>query len=161
MSNCIFPGRFQPFHTGQLLVVKGMMKTCGRAVIVICSNPGDSKGKDDLFTQDQVREMITAALLAEDIVDAEIVAISDCESDEEWLHKVLEAADNPEDPTVWSGNEDVLAIVEKGGVNTKKIVHVLGHDSDEIRKMIKSGNRDWMKKVPGGANNVVMKSLGN
>ncbi|MBU1126458.1 MAG: hypothetical protein ABH826_01460 [Patescibacteria group bacterium] len=156
MSACIFPGRFQPFHNGQLLVVKGMIKSCSRSVIVICCGADDQMGSDDLFTSDQIREMISAALLAEDIVDAEIVIVYDCDEDEEWLDKIIEAADNPDSPTIWSGNENVLALAEAQGIASKKISLVPGHVSKEIREMIKSGDRGWMEKMPAGAIDVVM-----
>jgi len=86
MSTCIFPGRFQPFHTGQLMVVQGMAQSCSKPVVVICH--GDARD-DDLFSVDDVREMISAALLAENIVDAMIVDVPDCESDDEWADRVL------------------------------------------------------------------------
>ena len=34
MSTCIFPGRFQPFHTGQLMVVQGMAQSCTKPIVV-------------------------------------------------------------------------------------------------------------------------------
>ncbi len=156
MATCIFPGRFQPFHNGQLMVVNGMMKTCGRGVIVICNNGEGQLGADDLFSEEEVREMISAALLAEDIVDADIVVVHDCAEDKEWLDKVLEAAGDPEEPMIWSGNDNVLALAEEAGIATKKIVPVPGHVSAEIREMIKNNDRGWMEKVPGGANDIVM-----
>lgn len=159
MSNCIFPGRFQPFHTGHLLVVKGMMKACGRAVIVICRDAGDNGG-DDLFSEEEVREMISAALLHEDIVDAEIVSITNCEDDKEWMDKILESADNPPDPEIWTGNEDVKKIAEEHNIDVKTITPVPGHNSEEIREMIKTKDRTWLSKVPGGANDVIMRSIG-
>lgn len=159
MSTCIFPGRFQPFHNGQLLVVKGMMQMCGRTVIVICTEKDETLGPNDLFNEEQVREMISAALLAEDIVDAEIRVAHDASEDSEWLDRILEEAGNPEDPMIWSGNENVLKLAEEHGVATKEISLVPGHVSAEIREMIKSGDREWMEKVPGGANDVVMDYL--
>ena len=72
MSSCIFPGRFQPFHNGHLMVVQGMMNTCGKATVVICCDPDGSPGKDAMFSLEEVREMISAALLESDIVDAAV-----------------------------------------------------------------------------------------
>ncbi|MDP2632044.1 MAG: adenylyltransferase/cytidyltransferase family protein [Candidatus Uhrbacteria bacterium] len=153
MSTCIFPGRFQPFHNGHLLVVQGMMKSCGRAVIVICTGGNDAD--KDLFTPEEVREMIGAALLSEDIVDANIVECSDSESDEEWADKILEAAGRPEEAVVWSGDEKVREIFEKMDIKTQKIVHVPGIVSAELREMLKTGDTEWRSKVPGGAMDVV------
>lgn len=129
---------------------------CGRTVVVICVSKDGDLGSNDLFHEEQVREMVSAGLLSEDIVDAEIVVVHDCDEDAEWLDKVLEAAGNPEEGMIWSGNQNVLELAKEQGVGTKEISLVPGHVSAEIREMIKSGDRTWMEKVPGGANDVVM-----
>lgn len=151
MSTCIFPGRFQPFHNGQLLVVKGMIKSCTRTVIAVCH--GDQG--PHLFTTEQIREMITAALMDEDIVDAEIVFVEDCDDGGEWVDRVLEASGWPEDAQIWSGNEQVLQLCADASVSTKEIKHVPGHDSDEIRNKIEEKDMTWREKVPGGVMRVV------
>jgi len=134
-----------------MLVVKGMMKACGRVAIVIC----DDSGEDMLFSSEKVREMISAALLDEDIVDAEIVVVEDCDTDEEWADKILEACDRPDGAKVWSGHEDVRALFEKMGVAVQKVVPVPGIDSGEIREMILSGKKTWEKKVPGDVGRLI------
>lgn len=155
MSICIFPGRFQPFHNGQLLVVKGMMTACGRAMIVICSDPDGEKGEDDMWTSEEVREMISASLLDEDIVDAEIVVIGDCADDDEWVDKIIEAAGDAKDPVVWSGKDDVIALFEAKGIQTKKISPVPGISGEVIRKALNEGQRLWRTQVPTGALDIV------
>lgn len=153
MATLIFPGRFQPFHNGHLMVVQGMMKVSDNVVVVICD--GKQNGDEDPFTLDQRREMIGAALLSSDIMDATIAVVKDAESDEEWAHHVLDAAGNPAEAVVWSGNENVRAIFEAKGVATKKIVPVPGIEGQEIRKMIKDKNPAWRTKIPAGALDVI------
>mgnify|MGYP003982908835 CR=1 FL=1 len=153
MSVGIFPGRFQPFHNGHLLVVKGMMSSSSRTVIAICH--GEGMGPDDLFTKLQVQEMISSALLSEDIIDAEIVFVSDCEENAEWADKLLEAAGWPEDAKVWSSSEEVRALFEELGKESQRVAPVPGIDGEEIRGWIKSGNTEWRTKLPGGAIDVV------
>ena len=152
MNTCIFPGRFQPFHVGHLMVVKGMVKSCPNVTIVICF--GD-RGDDDLFSTEQVREMITAALLDAEIMDATIAEVEDCSDDAEWADKVLEAAGFPENAQVWSGDEDVHALFEKIDVRTQKISPVPGFVGKEIRKMISSDDKEWRSKIPAGALDIV------
>ena len=130
------------------------MKACGRVVIVVCHQPDDSP-TDDLFTREQVREMISATLLDEDIMDANIVMVEDCEGDEEWVDKVLEAADRPEEAMVWSGNEQVRELFEAHGTAIKKIVPVPGIDGMDLRRWIKKDDGEWRKKVPSGTRRVV------
>lgn len=150
MSVCIFPGKFEPFHNGHMMVVKGMTKMCDRLVLVICCG----KESNGMFTTDEVREMVGNALLDEDLVDAEIHVLNDCPSDGEWIDRLKELGEGQE-IQVWSGREDVLAACEQAGVKSKKIVHVPGHDGAEIAQMIKSGNSAWESKVPHGVANVI------
>jgi nicotinamide-nucleotide adenylyltransferase len=154
MQICIFPGRFQPFHNGHLLVVQGMMKACGNATIVICEAK-DPRSAEDPFSLDERREMISAALLSADIMDATIVSVKDTESDEAWAHHVLDAAGNPADTMVWSGDENVRKLFENKKVATKKIVPVPGINGAELRTMFEKGDRTWRSKVPAGALDVI------
>jgi nicotinamide-nucleotide adenylyltransferase len=152
MSSCIFPGRFQPFHTGHLMVVQGMAQTCAKPIIVICHG---NKRDDDLFSVDQVRTMISASILEEGIADAMIVDVTDCESDDEWMDKILEVAGNPEDPKIWTGDEQIKAIFEKHNIEIQNIKPVPGFNGTEIREMILKKDMDWRKKVPGGSMEVI------
>lgn len=137
-----------------------MMNSCGKAVVVICCDPDGSAGDDSIFSTEEVREMISAALLNADIVDANIAVVNDCpEDDEEWVDKVLEAAGNPDDAKVWSGKDDVKALFEARGVEIQNISEVPGHVTSEIREMIESNNTDWRSKMPAGAMDVVYKKL--
>lgn len=154
MPTCIFPGRFQPFHEGHLLVVQGMMKACGNVTIVICDE--GKQGQDSPFTVDQRREMISAALLARDIMDATIMVVKDGGEDEQWARRVLDECGNPSDAYVWSGREEVREVFEKLGVQTKKVVPVPGISSDDIRAKMRDGNADWRKHIPSGAIDVAM-----
>lgn len=149
MSVCIFPGKFQPFHNGHLMVVKGMVKMCDRLVIVVCC--GNQEG---LFNTEEVREMLSGALLDEDLLDAEIHVLNDCPHDSEWVDRLKEFGDGQE-IQVWSGREDVLVSCDTNGVKTKKIVHVPGHDGEEIAHMIKNGESGWESKVPSSVANVI------
>ena len=156
MSTCIFPGRFQPFHEGHLLVVQGMMKIHGNATIVICDGKHE-RGADHPFTIAQRHEMISAALLGADITEATIVDVTDRPTHEAWVDAVLDAAGHPQDPLVWSGKEDVRAIFEAKNIATKKIVPVPGIDGEAIRSAIANGKIDSVRaKIPAGAIDVVM-----
>lgn len=156
MPTCIFPGRFQPFHEGHLLVVQGMMKVHGNATIVICDGKHET-GADHPFTMAQRREMISAALLAADITEATIADVTDRPSNEAWVDAVLDAAGHPKDPLVWSGKDDVRAMFEEKDIATKKIVPVPGIDGDVIRRAIAEGKIDAIRsKIPAGAIDVVL-----
>ena len=156
MPTCIFPGRFQPFHEGHLLVVKGMMKIHGNATIAICDGKSEH-GADMPFTVAQRHEMISAALLAADITEATIVDVVDKPGDEQWVDAVIDAAGHPQEPLVWSGRDDIRAMFDAKAIPTKKVVPVPGIDGAAIRTSIVSGGVDeWRKKIPAGAIDVVM-----
>lgn len=157
MSTGIFPGSFQPFHTGQLMVVKGMAAMCSRTIIAVCTP--DLEDEKAIFSTEEVREMISAALLAENLVDAEIVFVRNFDEDAEWAEHLLDLAAGDTDVQIWSGNDDVLALFEGMGIATKRIKHVPGHDSEEIRHMIRMHERGWMEKVPAGAIDVVSRHI--
>ncbi len=112
MSTNIFPGHFQPFHKGHLLVVQGMMKMSGNATIVICGSKMVAER----------REMISAALLLADITEATIIDVADKPTNGEWVDAIIDAAGHPSDPLVWSGNEAVRKMFEEKGIATQKIV---------------------------------------
>ncbi|MDA0208381.1 MAG: adenylyltransferase/cytidyltransferase family protein [bacterium] len=154
MPTGIFPGTFQPFHTGHLMVIQGMMRACEKVVIVICKNEDVQ-----VFNAEQVREMIGAGLLAADIADAHIKVVQNCDDHEEWVDKLLEAADWPEDAVFWSGREEDLTIFEEAGQMTQKISPVPGHDSNEIRALIEARDYAWRTKVPAGTIDVLEELL--
>lgn len=131
-----------------------MMKTCNNATIVICESLNKNE-KEQPFSLDERREMISAALLSADIMDATIVTVKDSESDDNWATHVLDAAGDPAEPVVWSGNEKVRDIFAARGIETKKIVPVPGHVGAEIREMMEKGDGAWRKKIPAGALDVI------
>jgi cytidyltransferase-like protein len=148
MNICLFPGNFQPLHTGHMMVLQGMHKICSRAIVAICH------GEESIFSKEQVREMISTALLDQDIADAEIHFVEDCGSDEEWLDKLIELGEG-EDVTIWSGRPEVLELCAAQGVETKEIKHVPGFDSAEIRAMYEAHDKAWEGKVPPAVHRVL------
>lgn len=141
------------------MVIQGMVKTAGNPIIVICDPlKADSAGAD-MFTLEERREMISAALLSADIMDATIVTCKDAERDGDWVNYVLDAAEKRHDVVVWSGREDVRSACEASGIPTKKIVPVPGIDGAILRDQMRSGNGEWRKKVPAGALDVIEEAL--
>lgn len=151
--NPIFPGRLQPFHTGHLMVIQGMMKMHGNAHVVICEPR--IKGEDDLFSVDERREMIGNALMEAELMDADITVLNDDLSDEAWVRHLLDVCGNPAEPVVFTGNDAVAAVCQAHGLAVKKVALVPGHDSAEIRAWIKAKNDAWEKKVPAGVPEVI------
>ena len=134
-----------------------MVKSCSNVVIAICH----SKNKKDIFTKDEVREMISSALLAEDIVDATIVEVEDTLEDADWVEALLEAANNPGEVKVWTGDDTVRELMAKRNIAVQNISPVPGFNGEEIRQMIKTKNSEWRSKIPAGAIDVVFGKASN
>lgn len=145
---CLFVGRFQPYHIGHHMVVKGMTKLCKKIVIGIGSS--DKSGTaENPFSAAERKEMIQQALQDEDIIpmfDVEFVDLPDEIDDAQWTQHVLEKVGNID--TVWTGNDHTKKCFE-GKLEIKEIKEVPGINSTAIRQMIKSRDFDWKTKVPG------------
>src|SRR3989338_8362234 len=88
-KTCLFPGRFQLFHTGQMMVLEGMVKLCGKVVVVIGSSD-QRDTKEHPFSLDERREMVQRALQEKNLVEANvvIVGVPDVAEDAKWLDHV-------------------------------------------------------------------------
>ena len=150
MSIGIFPGRFQPFHNGHLMVIQGMANVCSEVHVVISVDPAEA-----MYSVEKVREMISGALLNEGLTDVYIQSVEVSEDDGEWLDAILEVAEGRDEVVVWSGRREVLELCGANGVETKRVVHVPGIDGDEIREKIAAGDTTWREKVPGATIDVV------
>lgn len=146
-SICLFIGRFQPYHIGHHMVIKGMTKVCSKVIIGIGSSD-KSGSKLNPYTAQERKEMIQQALQDEDIIplfDVEFINLPDHPDDEIWTQQVLEQAKQID--MVWTGDPLVKKCFE-GKVEIKDIKEVPGISSTGIREMIKKGDLDWKTKVP-------------
>lgn len=145
---CLFVGRFQPYHIGHHMVIKGMTKLCKKIVIGIGSSD-KSKTAENPFSAAERKEMIQQALQDEDIIpmfDVEFVDLPDESDDAQWTQHVLEKVGHID--TIWTGDNATKKCFE-GKLEIKEIKEVPGISSTAIRQMIKSGDLDWKTKVPG------------
>tara|TARA_Y100000294_G_C8328490_1_gene245689 strand:- start:97 stop:570 length:474 start_codon:yes stop_codon:yes gene_type:complete len=148
MKSCVFIGRFQPFHNGHLMVIKGMAKVCQRVVIVIGS--AQESGTDqNPYTAEQRKDMIQRTLQTEDLIpkyDIDLRQVDDCEDDGEWAEKVCKQCG--EIGTVWTGDNLVKKCFEEKGVEVKEIKEVPGISGTDIRAKMAAGDESWKDQVP-------------
>ncbi len=148
MTTPFFPGRFQPFHRGHLLVLQGMVKTMGSPIIVLCDPLRPNTCDEDLFTLEERREILTEVLLHEGIVDATIVTCKDAHDDADWVTFLLDAGEKGRDIVVWSGSSLVRELCGRVGIATKTIVPVPGIQPEALRESLRLGTALWKKDVP-------------
>lgn len=147
-KNCLFVGRFQPFHNGHLMVVSGMAKVCNKVVIAIGSANAEQSFKNP-FTVEQRREMIQRALQAQDLIpkyDISFIEVDDKEADNEWTDNVLELAGD-DITQVWTGDEWTKKCFADKRIEVKEIKEVPGISATAVRQMMIEGG-DWHLKVP-------------
>lgn len=148
MTSCVFPGRFQPFHNGHLMVIKGMVKLCNRVIIVIGS--AQHSGTDDNpYSAEDRKEMIQRTLQAEDLIpkyDIEFREVEDMKDDEKWTEAICQACG--EISTVWTGDEHTKRCFTEKGMEVKEIVLVPGISGEDIRAKIKDKDNSWTQQVP-------------
>ena len=145
---CLFIGRFQPYHIGHQMVIKGMTKLCKKVVIGIGSSD-KAHTSENPFTVSERKEMIQQALQDEDIIplfDVEFVELPDHEDDAQWSQRVLDKVGKVD--SIWTGNAWTKKCFE-GKLEIKDIKEVPGISSTAIRQMIKNKELDWKTKVPG------------
>ncbi len=153
----LFIGRFQPYHLGHHLVVKGMTKLCGKIIIGIGSSD-KSKTSDNPYSAQERKEMIQRALQLDNIIpifDVSFVELPDCGDDAKWTVQVLEKVGQVDQ--VWTGDEWTKRCFD-GKVPIKDIKEVPGISGTEIRTMVKASG-DWQEKVPAEIA-VTMRELG-
>jgi len=143
----LFIGRFQPYHMGHHMVIKGMTRLAGRIVIGIGSSEKHHESENP-FTAQERKEMIQQALQDADIIpvfDINFVEIPDTATDEEWVDYIL--ANVGEVHTLWTGNEDTAKCL-KGKLDIQNIKEVPGISASDIRAKIKAGDLSWKEQVP-------------
>lgn len=143
----LFIGRFQPYHMGHHMVIKGMTRLAGRIVIGIGSSENHHE-TDNPFTAQERKEMIQQALQDDDVIpmfDINFVELPDKATDEEWTDHVLETVGNVD--VLWTGNEDTAKCLE-GKLDIQNIKEVPGISATSIRDKIKAGDTTWKEQVP-------------
>jgi nicotinamide-nucleotide adenylyltransferase len=87
MKNMLIIGRFQPFHSGHLAIIK-KYHAKGFFIKIVIGSSQKAHQRDNPFTDDERVEMIKKALDAGNISDYEIISIPDVPNDKDWVELV-------------------------------------------------------------------------
>ena len=153
--NGLLIGRFQPFHKGHLAAVNFGLSQVENLWIGIGSS-NKSNEKKNPFSDNERKEMILSSLDKSILNRIQVFYIPDINDHEEWTHHV--DAIVPKYEIVFSNDNFTATLYQKRGI---KVIQVLLLQRDvisgtNIREMIAMG-KDWMKLVPEGTKNVLLK----
>jgi nicotinamide-nucleotide adenylyltransferase len=144
MKKALFIGRFQPFHNAHLSDIKLAMKE-GYSVIIAIGSSQESGTKGNPFSYEERAEMISKTLLANNIDNHDILAISDINNDQKWVEHVKSIVKRFD--IVYTGNNFTEKLFNEKGIAVRKITLIPHVSATEIRKRILHGNK-WKELVP-------------
>ncbi|MEM2202843.1 MAG: nicotinamide-nucleotide adenylyltransferase [Sulfolobales archaeon] len=148
-KRAVFPGRFQPFHTGHLEVVKWALEHVEELIIVI-GTAQESHTIVNPFTAGERILMIKEALRwgKVDMEKIYIIPVPDILMNSVWPH-YLKLFTPPFEAGV-SRNPLVVRLFKEAGfgVLIPPAFERGVYSSTKIRKMIMSGDENWRKLVP-------------
>ena len=144
----LFVGRFQPFHSGHIQVIKDVLKENGEIIIVIGSAQY-SHHLDNPFTAGERATIIRCALDEAKIPAAKtwIIPVADVHVHMLWVAKVV--GYTPKFSVVYSNEPLTRRLFMEAGFKVKSIpFHKRSiYSSTEIRHRMLS-NKDWKALVP-------------
>ncbi|MDO8481383.1 MAG: nicotinamide-nucleotide adenylyltransferase [Nanoarchaeota archaeon] len=142
--NCLFVGRFQPFHNGHLRDVHDALGFSEKVIIGVGSSE-ESGTPENPYSFEQRKEMIQRALHDDKIVRFEIVAIPDINDDGAWVSHVQTTVGKFD--VVYTGNAHTRELFEKAGIAVRGVRFVKGVSGTITREMMAKGE-EWKNLVP-------------
>ncbi len=143
-------GRFQPFHNGHLQVVKEILDNddIDELVIGIGSSQYDHE-KDNPFSFDERKDMISLSLEKEGIYNYSLIPISDIHNYPIWVEHVRKHVPNYD--VVYTRSQLTKRLFEEAGdrVVETDLYDRKEYSGSEIRRRIVAGEK-WQKLVPEG-----------
>jgi nicotinamide-nucleotide adenylyltransferase len=144
----VFVGRFQPFHTGHLVVIKNLLKEVDELVIVIGSSQ-HSHSIDNPFTAGERLVMVCSALKEAGILHGSwwVVPVPDVHVHMMWISQVI--GYTPKFEVAYSNEPLTSRLFKEAGFEVKPIPFVERgiYSSTEIRKRMLAG-KNWEELVP-------------
>ncbi|MFC1655759.1 nicotinamide-nucleotide adenylyltransferase [Patescibacteria group bacterium] len=143
MKQALFVGRFQPFHLGHLSVIKNILQSEDRVIIVTGSAEENHKPENP-FTAGERFQMIETALLAEGIKHDQftIIPIRNVENFILWTAHVDQYI--PPVYKVYTGSQIVKELyLSYGKYEIQDIEMVSGISGSRIREKMLKSDSSW------------------
>lgn len=150
----LFVGRFQPFHTGHLAMVKLILEEHGGIRFGI----GSSQYKDtreNPFSLEERAAMIRSTMEKEGLGDYEIIAIEDLHNDELWVNRVANLV--PDLRVVYSNDSLTVRLLKERGFDVR-VMPLVERDvlsGTEVRDRMLE-DRDWETLVPPAVRDILV-----
>jgi nicotinamide-nucleotide adenylyltransferase len=156
--NALFIGRFQPFHNGHLSVLKKIYKHYDTIIIGIGSSQY-SHTKENPFSFEERKQMITESLENQNIKNFSIIAIPDIHNPPNWVSHVVSMVKDFD--VVYTNNSFTQQLfLEKGyKVNNTDLIKRNQYCGSIIRNNIIS-DKQWENLVPKPVEHIIKKSNG-
>jgi len=145
-------GRFQPFHSGHLRLVKRIAEDVDELVVGIGSADA-SHTRRNPFTAGERMMMVRKTLEPTDIIDY-VVPIEDLERNSVWVGHVKSMA--PEFDVAYSNNPLVVRLFTEAGIEVRQ-TEMFDREAlkgSEIRRQMLDGG-DWRQHVPTPVRDVI------
>ena len=156
MTTALFLGRFQPFHQAHLEDIKTASKENDNIIIAIGSSQY-SDTKENPFSYEERKEMITLSLEKENISNYEIFPVTDIQDDHKWVIHVEKST--KEFDIVCTGNKLTEELFKKANYKIKKVKMIDNINGTTIRDKIKN-NQEWESLVPEESLRIIKKTNG-
>jgi len=147
MGRALFVGRFQPFHNGHLYALKKLLER-EEEIIIVIGSAQDSYSLTNPLTAGERIEIIREVLKELNALDRVIIVpVPDIYENMAWPGRVIEYV--PRFDRVYSGNELVLMLFERFGIEVIRLEHINRgeYQGKRIRERILKGE-PWHHLVP-------------
>ncbi|MFQ6013139.1 MAG: nicotinamide-nucleotide adenylyltransferase [Thermoplasmata archaeon] len=142
----VFVGRFQPFHSGHLHMVRSLARDFDEVILILGSSQASHTPKNP-FTREERDRMIRAVLEEEGVEGVQIVPVPDVGDHSLWLRQLLSLV--PPFEAVVSHDPLTRRLFEEAGrrVLDRPLLDRSLLSGSEIRRRIREGE-DWEELVP-------------
>ena len=139
MKSMLIIGRFQPFHSGHLEIIKKYHRK-GFFVKIVIGSTQKFHMRDDPFTKDERIDMINKALFAHNIKNFKVIFVPDVSNDNEWVDLIKKKSGHFD--VLFTGNPWVKRLFRNTGVElheyNERLDRIRGIKAKDIRKNLVS-----------------------
>jgi nicotinamide-nucleotide adenylyltransferase len=155
MRRALFVGRFQPFHSGHLSVIRALADEGYDEIIIAIGSAQYHHAPTNPFSFAERKAMIEQVLATEqNLPSITIIAIPDIHDDDQWVNHINTIVQQAvgEYEAIYTGNDWVKQLFIKSQINNptlsiKPVNQVIMIDATTIREDIRQGGDTWKQYI--------------